>query len=153
MEIPLHLGKVCLLPRDALDCCEPEAQLIKSPFFPPSSLFPSRLAMQSCWSRHSAAPKVIAPASTGIWDARTPLEEAELEGDAQLAVLCCAAVTALVCQWDRSLSGYRNNPLKMTVLVRSVITRAVRLCPWKVVCLRLQVCFSFSLSSTMTESR
>lgn len=80
MEIPLHLGKVCLLPRDTLDCCEPEAQLIKSPFFPPSSLFPSRLAMQSCWSRHSAAPKVIAPASTGIWDARTPPERSRARG-------------------------------------------------------------------------
>lgn len=45
---------------------------------------------------------------------------------------CHAAVTVAGCLWARSLSEYRNNSLKMTVLV-SVISRAVRLCPWKVV--------------------
>lgn len=65
-----------------------------------------------------------------------------------------AAVTAAKCPWAPSLSGYHNNPLKMTVLVRNVISRAMKLCPWKVVGLRLQVCFSLfpSLSRTMNQS-
>jgi len=46
---------------------------------------------------------------------------------------CRAAVAVAGCPWAGSLSGYRNNYLKMTVLVRSVISRVVRLCPWKVV--------------------
>lgn len=46
---------------------------------------------------------------------------------------CGTAVAVAGCPQARSLSGYRNNSLKMTVLVRSVISRAVRLCPWKVV--------------------
>lgn len=140
MEILLPLGKLYPLPRDALDCCEPEAQLIKS-FFALSSLFPSRLAMQSCWSGHGAPPRWLPQAAL---DPGIPGQPRKKQSSRERHSLQCpAAVTAAECPWTQSLSGYRSNPLKMTVLVRSVIPKAVRLCPRKAVGSRLQVCSSF----------
>lgn len=83
---PAASGKGLPTPQRRPDCCKPEAQIIKSLFLP---LFPFSLQGWLCRTA-GVSPKVIAPASPGLCDAWTPREEAELKGDAQLAVPCCS---------------------------------------------------------------
>lgn len=77
--------------------------------------------------------------------------QAELEGGAQDEAMRCGHSRWL----SAGLQPLCSNSLKMTVLVRSVISRAVRLCPWKVAGIKapglLLRAPPSSLRSTVTE--